>query len=230
MLAILGTTVRVQANSTALIYETGSQRKKLLYEYQLEEAAGAGSEAGTEVLKGSFQDLDGQTVFLETAHVKGLEIQRDEVEQRQINEKAQVEVKDDKIYFSKTSQGKTSVKVEKLKAPFVMASNFRRFVSSRWEDVQAGTKISIRFGVWARQETVGFDIIKIGEEKMGDQKAVLVQMKASSFFIAALVDPILFKFSSDGTKILEMIGRVAVKQKVGKDFKDMDADVVYSYP
>jgi hypothetical protein len=214
-----------RANSTGVVYEQDSKRQKELYRYQLEESAAD----GLDTVKTTFKDLEGQTVFEETAVLKGTEILKDEVEQRQTGQKALVEVKDGKIYFSKTANGKTTVKDEKLKPPFVMSSTFRRFVASQWPEISKGKTVSIRYGVWDRQETVGFEIFKIGEEKIGDQQAVVLKLKPSSFIIAALVSPVIFKFSSDGSKLLEMNGRVAPKKKVGTDFKDLDAEVVYSY-
>ncbi|MFN7728679.1 MAG: hypothetical protein ACK5P7_05955 [Bdellovibrio sp.] len=70
---------------------------------------------------------------------------------------------------------------------------------------------------------------KTGEEDVSGQKALVLRMKPSSFIIAALVKPIIFKYASDGSRLLEMNGRVAPKQKSGDSFKDLDAEVVYFY-
>ncbi len=221
---VIGFSALALANSQAVLYEQASQRKKELFLYQLEEQAAVGGLH----LKGTYRDLEGQTVFEETAVLKGIEIQKVEIEQKQTAQKAVVEVKDGKIFFSKTTDGKTSVKEEALQAPFVMSSNFRFFVKSRWAELNGGKKVAIRFGVWDRQETVGFEIFQTGEGKVGSQDSVVLKMKPSSFLIAALVKPVIFKFSKDGSKVLELNGRVPPKRKTGSEFKDLDAEVVYS--
>ena len=228
MATVLGISSWALANSQAVFYEQDSQRKKELFHYQLEEMP---VEGGFH-LKGTVRDLEGQTVYEESADLKGIEIQKDIIDQKQTGQKAVVEVRDGKVFFSKSTDGKTSVKEEALDGSFVMTSNFRFFVHSHWAELTSGKKVPIRFGVWERQETVGFDIFQTGEEKVRGRtdcsEVIVLKMKPSSFIIAALVKPIIFKFTKDGSKIIEMNGRVAPKQKVGSSFKDLDADVVYS--
>jgi len=100
-------------------------------------------------------------------------------------------------------------------------------VQAHWPEILAGKTVSFRYASWERMETVGFDIKKSKELRESGEDLVQVKMSASSFVIAALVNPLFFTFSSDGKFLRKMSGRVAPKKKVGESWKDLDADVVY---
>jgi hypothetical protein len=214
-----------QANYSGIIFEQGSSRKKQLYTMQVEITPKDGSEAIHTVYK----DPAGVVALEEQAALQGSQLVRYEIDQKQINQKGVIEVKDGKILFSKTVDGKTSTKDEKLPTSLVTTVNFQKYVKDNWEAISTGKTVSFRYGVWDRQETVGFEIFKTGDEKLGETQATVLKMKPSSFLIAALVKPVIFKFVSDGSRLMEMNGRVAPKKKDGSTFKDLDAEVVYSY-
>lgn len=215
------------ADYSAKVYEMGSGRKKELFALNVM-FSGTGSD---EKAVATYSDTNTKEVALvDTAVLRGEKFIKGEIEQKQINVKATMEVRDGSVYFTKTADGKTESENEKLKGDFVTSSNFQRFVKSKWADVMADKSVDFRFGVWDRLETVGFTIKKIAESGEGDKKVVTVKMKASNFIIAALVNPLEFKFSHDGGRILELVGRVAPKQKKDGKWVDLDAEMVYSYP
>jgi hypothetical protein len=211
---------------SGILYEQNSGKKKQLFTMNVDLGK---NEEGQETAKVTYKDNDGNLALEENIILDGSKVIRDEAIQKQLNQVGLMEVKDGKIFFSKTEDGKTSTKEEKLEEPFVTSANFQRFVRDHWEQIIKGDTISFRYGVWDRQETVGFKIFKIGEEKVEDKTIILVKMKPSSFVIAAIVNPIIFKFPADGAHLLEMNGRVPPRQKVGDKFKPLDAEVVYSY-
>ena len=213
------------ADYSAVVYEQGSNKQKELYKLKVTSKPADGKE----LINAVYTDTAGAVAIEQNTILEGSKVIRDEVQQKQLNEVGLIEVKDGKIYFSKTSEGKTKVKEEKLKDTFVVSSSFQRHVKDNWADVMAGKTVAFRYGVWDRQETVGFEIFKTGTEKMGDQEVVVLKMKPSSFIIAAIVNPIIFKFKADGSAILEMNGRTAPKRQDGKKWKDLDAEIVYSY-
>ena len=210
---------------TSELFELHSDRAKKLFTAELKEEAK--DDQRSEVIE--YKDADGKVVYRETSTVKGSQIVKVEIEQKQINQTATVEIKDGKIFFSKTVEGKTKTDSEKLRDTFVMSGNFTHFIQDHWKDLAAGKAIEFRYGVWDRLETVGFELKKKGEEEKDGQKLIILKMKPSSFVIAALVNPLEMKITADGTKLIEMKGRVPPKQKVGDTYKDLDAEVVYKY-
>jgi hypothetical protein len=103
------------------------------------------------------------------------------------------------------------------------------FVQKNWDRLEKEKEIELRLAVWDRAETVGFEMIREKIEATPFGQGVLVKLKPSSFVIAALVKPIHFWFSVDGTKLLMMKGRVGPKQKSGTKWQALDAEVVYEW-
>lgn len=213
-----------QANFTANLYEQGSNKGKLLF---TQEAVTTFAD-GLETLKMTYKDPAGNIIIDQTTTLKDGEIVRDEIDHKQINEKGLIEVEGDKIKFTKTAGGKTTTDTEKKKATFVISANFARFVQSRWADLMAGKTVEFRYGVWRRQETVGFEVKKTGTGQHEGTDYVTIVMKPSSFVIAAIVDPIDFKFSTDGSKLFYMNGRVPPMKQKGEKWTDLDAEVYYA--
>ncbi|MCE3010384.1 MAG: hypothetical protein LW875_07215 [Proteobacteria bacterium] len=217
----------VSANYSSELFEQGSGFSKKLYTFQLTNTAEG------DLLKSvaQYKALDGSVVVEERATLKAAnsELVRLEVDQNQIGAKAVIQVEGDKILFTKTQDGKEKKSDEKKGSTLVVASNFHAFVKSQWSQIMAGKTIDFRYGVWSRLETVGFEVSKVGTEKIGADEAVVIRMKPSSFIIAALVKPLTFKWAADGSRILQMNGRVPPMQKVGSEFKDLDAEVMYKY-
>lgn len=215
----------VRADYSATLFEQGSNKAKKLYTFELKSV----SNGAQDVTTATYKDLEGKTVYEDKSTLEGSRLIKSEIVQHQTGQSATVEVQGDKVVFLKTADGKTKTSEEKLGKSFVMSGNFQRFVKDNWSDLAAGKTVDFRYGVWDRQETVGFSVFKTGNEDLSGQKAVVLKMKPSSFIIAALVKPIFFKFTEDGTRLLEMNGRVPAKQKSGDSFKDLDAEVVYAY-
>jgi hypothetical protein len=60
--------------------------------------------------------------------------------------------------------------------------------------------------------------------------AVIIKMSASSFIIAALVDPLFFTMEKDGEhRVLQYDGRTTPKLKDGTKWKDLDAVTVFDW-
>lgn len=89
--------------------------------------------------------------------------------------------------------------------------------------------MNVRYGVPDRRETVGFEFKKVGEKEIGGKLLWSIRMKPSSFLIAAIVKPLHFYFEPDGSKLMQIEGRVPPKRADGSHFKDLDARSVYEY-
>ncbi len=211
---------------TGTMYELDSDHSKKLYTLKVDM-----KESGdlTDHLA-EFMDSENKSIITETAVLKGTDVVKYHIDQKQTGEKGDVEIKDGKIFFNYTdSSGNKKEATEKYKEPFVMNVSFNRFVQKNWADLLAGKEIDIRYGVWYRRDTVGFSIKKMGEESKNGLQTIHIRMKPSSFVIAAIVDPVHMWYTQDGAKIVALKGRVAPKRKDGDKWKDLDADVDYLY-
>lgn len=221
LLGLLLMTSAAYADYSGEMYEIGSNRSKKLYSVKVEQKTQGDQEETIATVTGA----DGKVALIETTVVKGVDVVKFEIDQKQLETTASINVGGDKVLFAKTKDGKKKEDSEKRQSTFVITGNFQKFIASRWADISAGKAVEFRYGVWDRMETVGFEIKKTGEEG----SLVVLKMKPSSMIIAALVSPIEFKFSNDGKRLHEMKGRVGPKQNVGGKWKDLDAEVVYTY-
>jgi hypothetical protein len=181
-------------------------------------------------LKSTFTDLKNEVVLIENAKIKGSDFQILEIEQKQLGEKASIEHRGEDLKFTLTrANGKTETASEKVKGKVLVPLTFMRFVAENWADFEANKTIPFRFAVWSRKDTVGFEMYKIGDEGLGDAKVMILKMKPSSFVIAALVKPLVFKFSYKDKLLLNSVGRVGPMQAQNNEFRDLDAEVVYHY-
>lgn len=210
------------AEYRADFFELGSGKTKKIYSMAITEAP----EGDLVKVTSTITDASQQVVQVETTWLKGDQIHKIELDQKQLGAQARIEVGEKEVKFSKTIDSKTKEDSEKRKDTFVATLNFQKFVRSRWADIAAGKNVEFRYAVWDRMETIGFAIKKTGGE--GDH--VILTMKPSSMIIAALVNPLEFKWAADGSRLLEMKGRIAPKKKEGAKWKDQDAEVVYFYP
>ncbi len=210
---------------SADLFEQGSNRQKKLFTLDVKLT----QEGGLSNYNAVFKDLSGQVVVEQNSVLKGVELIKDEVQQKQLGQVGKVEVKDGRVHFTKIVNGKEETASEKFEAPLVSSSNFTKFVNSQFDQIKEGKTVSMRYAVWARKETVGFSLKKISESGDGDRKVIEIKMSPSSFIIRQLVKPVMFKFNFDGSRILEMDGRVQPLLKSGDKYKDLDAEVLYRY-
>lgn len=208
------------------IFTMGSDRKELLFNFSNT------TDVATDVQKSEsqFVDLKGEVAVIEKSERKGAQLKRYDMDHRQTGRKGSIVVEGNQVVFHLEENGKAKkVQTEKLADNFIVGHTLVPYLSQRWTEVMSGKKIDIRFGVWDRQETVGFSLFKEGQEKLNGQDVVLLKFKPTSFVIAALVDPVIFKFSPDGKRLMGLVGRVPPKQKQGNKWKDLDAEVIYQY-
>jgi hypothetical protein len=216
-----------RVESTADILEKGSKKKifTIVRDVNL-------NTAGFSEIKTTYSDTEGTIVFEEVSLTKGATLLKTEINQKQTDEKAVIEVLGKDVSFKLTSpDGKTTEKKEKLPELFVSAVTFDAFVRANWSALLKGETVNFRYAVWARQETVGFKIFKESESlDSTGAKSIVIKMKPSSILIAALVKPLMFYYNSDGSQLLSYDGRVSPKIKNGKKWDDLDAEVFFSYP
>jgi hypothetical protein len=212
---------------SGVAYEQGSNKSKKLFTYENQSET---MPDGTLKITGLFKDISGKVLVQEVSILKGNDVVSYEIDHAQTGRKGKITVSGSEVSFSKTEKnGDQKSDSEKLKKSLVISSTFVKFVGSQWASIMSGKEVDVRYGVWDRAETVGFTISKTGEEKRGSEVLMKLKMEPTSFVIKALVKPIHFLFSADGTKLVEMNGRVSPKRADGGDFKDLDAEVVYTY-
>lgn len=209
------------------LFELNSDRQKKLYELQVEEKA----EGDSVLAVGTFRDLKGDVALIEETRRRGAKVISMKVDQRQLKEQGLVEIEGNQLVFTLIdASGTKKVSREKLSGEVVVPGTFNAFIRERWDSLEKGENVDFRFAVWFRRETVGFRLSKLQEEEWNGEPALRLRMKPSSFLIAALVDPLEFVYAKADRRLLRMKGRVAPKQLIEGQWKDLDAEVIYSRP
>lgn len=228
--AVVGSVAMAAPELTGKVFATSSDREAPLFTYTRD------SENKDErvIVTTSMSDSSGRVAATERAEWKAggdrLQLLSYELDQKQLGEKGQVEVKGDRVHFTFERGGKTRTDDEKVKGHVLVAPMIVAFLKKNWTRIQSGEPIEARLAVVDRLETVGFEYFKEKDAEVGGQKAVIVQMKPSSFIIAALVKPLRFYLTADGKRLLEVHGRTLVKKKEGQKWVDLDAVTVYETP
>jgi hypothetical protein len=223
-LVTLGTEILFAGTITGQVFKKDSARKEVMFNFKNV----ISDQGGTLKSEAQFVDLAGQVVVMETSERQGTNLKRYEMDHKQTGRKGSIVVEGKKVVFNYEDNGKKKdAETEDLKENFVVGHTLVSYIGNHWAEIMDGKSVDIRFGVWDRQETVGFSLAKVGQEKLEGKEAILLKFKATNFVIAALVDPVIFKFSSDGKELLGMVGRVPPKRKEGGKWKDLDAEVLY---
>lgn len=227
-LVFLGATQLAQADYTADIFAMDSNRQTKLFTVKSETQESDLTQSKATFFYAS-GEKSGEVALIETVWMKGSELKKMELEQKQTGQSAAIEVTDSHVIFRKKDKDKEREEKEKKPENLVISGSLSRFIKQNIEAIKKGDKVKFRFASWERMETVGFEVFKMGEEMREGAKVLKLKMKASSFIIAAIVDPLTFIFSEDGSKLLEHRGRVAPKKNVNGSWKDLDAEAVYTH-
>jgi hypothetical protein len=213
----------------AKVYDEDSDKQRLLFTYQHESE----SKGDSRVITNTYKDKDGNLAALETVEfVKDGDHERVKtykMSQKQLGTEGLVEVKEGKAHFSYTKGDSTKTAEESVGGDFVVGPSIIAYLQKNWDKIAKGEHVKARLAVPDRRETVGFEYFKDKEKMLGEQKAFVIKMKPSSFFIAALVKPLYFFMTPDGQTLLELHGRTQVKQKIDGIYSDLDAVTVYDY-
>lgn len=213
----------------AKVFDPDSNKQKLMFTYKhTSEAKG-----DARVITNVYSDADGKLAAVETVEfVKDGEFERVRkyhMSQKQLGAEGKVEIKDGKVLFTYERDGKTKTDDEKLTDNFVVGPSITAYLQRNWEQIARGGRVPVRMAVPDRAETVGFEFFRDRTETVGGQKVYVLKMKPSSFLIAALVKPLFFHYTADGSKLIEVHGRTQVKQRSEDKWKDLDAVTVYEY-
>jgi hypothetical protein len=209
----------------AKIYDKSSNKQKLLFVSDHREKT---DKTNNTVIHRTFSYPDGKIAVEEEITLLNNKIQKMALSQKQTLEEGSLEVRDGKIYFSYTKNGKTNTDNEKLTDNLVVGGTIVPYLQKNWATVLEGKDVNVRYAALDRKETVGFKFFKVEEKKFEGKDAIIVKMKPSSFLIAAIVDPLYFTFSSDGSDLYEIVGRTAPKIQIDGKWKDLDADIIYT--
>jgi hypothetical protein len=208
------------------IFELGSEGKRLLFTMHAELLA---PDSKTRTFVSRYVDDRGQEALTERAVFKELKLREYTINQEQLGESYELTVDQGKLHFSATRKGKTETAQVELPDNLVIGPSFVPFLREHWGQLQKQETIKARLAVLDRQDTYGFEFVKLRETEFAGKAAVVIRMSPTSTFVSAVVRPTYFTLSPDGSRILEIKGRMLPKLKVGSRWIDFDGEAVFTY-
>lgn len=208
------------------IFEINSNKKQLLFTLKAELKK---PQKDVNIFISSYIDLNKNEILTEEAHFLKFDLQKYIIDQKQLNEKYELQISEGKMHFTVQKDGKTEAKTRDLPSNLVVGPSFVPFLQSNWTEIQAQKKVGAQLAVLDFMDTFSFEFQKIRDEKFGGDNAVLVRMKPESSLVSSVVRPVYFLVKADGSKILELKGRMLPKRKVGSRWEDLEAEAVFTY-
>lgn len=208
------------------IYELNSDKKKLLFTLIADLKTPAKE---INIFTSSYLDTEKNEIMTEEASFDHLNLQKYVIQQKQLNEIYEMEISEDKILFSVTKNGQTEKKTRELPFNLIIGPSFAPFLQLHWEELQEKLKVQAQLAVPEMMDTFGFEFEKLRDESSNGKPVVVVRMKPHNTLVSAVVRPVYFVLNKDGSRILELKGRMLPKIKVGTHWKDLEAEAVFIF-
>lgn len=171
-----------------------------------------------------YKDLEGEVLVEEKMESQNGNLIRYDIDQKQLKQKAWIEVSDKQVTFNlKKFRKRNYPQSIKKKDNFIVGLQIVPFVRKNWDGFLKKEEKEIKLGVWHRQEAITFDLTT---DKL-DKDQLVVKMNPSSMFIRAVVNPIYFVFNAKDKTLIEYRGRTTPKEKRGKNYHDFDGITRY---
>lgn len=186
-------------------------------------------ENGDTQLQTEFVDSTGQIVLKETAEINGSTFISQTIENVLEKKIITGEMHENRITFQTFSLENGEKKLisshsEKVRGNFVTGALAGNFIRDNWKDLMEGKRISARFAVFEREETIGFSFRKKTEADVDGKPALVIQMRPSSIFVSMVVAPMEISVDKNSKRIIHFKGRTPLK--IAKD-KNLEADIVF---
>ena len=132
--------------------------------------------------------------------------------------------------YAKEPGGRPKARTEGLRETTLIADMVGPFLKSHWGALSRGEAVKCRYIVVPRKETVGFTFTKNAASAWQGRQVLIVRMGASSPFIAALVNPLVFTIEqAPPHRVLKYVGRTTPKIQAGGKWKDLDGVTAFDW-
>lgn len=207
--------------ATGTMYEAGSNRKNLWYQWTLSTSED-GSRRSTEYIT-----PDGELAASEYVLLENGELEEYTVLEHTAGRKALVRRVEDKVVFSYTKDGHTETRSEDYGEGLVVGQTLIPYIQSHWKRLMRDEDVRVRFAIFRRLRTIWLKIQKEDEEEGDGGKRVLLKIRPRSLILSAFVKPIYLTFSRDGRTVYNFIGRTIPLRLVNGSWKPARVDGIF---
>jgi hypothetical protein len=219
---------------TGTLYAIGSDRKKALYTFRR-----TASRSGAAIhVQREFFCTNGTLAAVEKVLYESNQLVSFEMQDFQAQVSGAIHIKPDPenparqdIYISYAHGLDPPLGRARILQPdTVIDDTLYPFMLAHWDNLMHGQAVKFHFVSLNWERTFQFELMKTGESVQDGMPVVQLTMRPTSFFISALVKPIIFTVQRDAPHaILSYIGRTTPRILKGKSWKDLDAETVFNY-
>jgi len=204
------------------VFSRDSTRTAPLYWYDRRVRAAGDQLISTHITR----DSAGSVVVTQAAeHDANYALHRANLIQRQSGLAGSVEVVGKELRFTLVKDGRVSTATESADAPLIAGPTTFGFIVTRWDALQRGEAVPVRFAVLEMNKSIGFVLERVGE----DGGRTTIRMSASSWLVRRFLAPTYFYFDSASRKVVGYDGRVPPLEQVGDELRTLDARVRYTH-
>jgi hypothetical protein len=159
-------------------------------------------------------------------------VKRAVIENRAIQKRSELEVRDGKVYYRVTdlSDGSSKTSEDDADENLVVPSTVMSYIKPSFQDLKDGKEVRLKVAVPDRRESYSFVMRKHRSGTAADGSEMMVlEMAPVSFIIKALVDPMYFYIKPATGEMFAFEGRSALRRKQGDSYKEMKVQTAYDY-
>jgi len=219
---------------TGTLYETGSDRKTVLYTFR-RTAARSGS---TVNVTRQFLATNGAVAAEEDVVYESGRLVTFQMQEFQAQVSGAVQIVPDpkdparrKLVIS-YGHGLTPPKgeIQNLPADTLFDDTLYPFMMDHWDDLMRGDAVKFHFISLEHERTFEFRLVKTAESEQDGRTVEQIRMEPVNIFVSHLVDPLVFSVEKGGAhRILSYTGRTTPRIKKGKSWKYLDAETVFDW-
>jgi hypothetical protein len=174
-------------------------------------------------------NADGSLNLIEEGEIKNGKLLSYSIDRKGENEKGTAEVRNGRIYFAHTKDGRTKKGEADWTPQFVMNPSLGLAMQTHWQRLLAGEPLLVRMGAVEFQDTFGFKFRKHSDTLVSGSPAVEVHMRPSSFLIGIFVGTSRLIYNPSGERLLEYHGQALPHLKDGTRYRSVDVEMVLQY-
>ncbi len=178
-----------------------------------------------------FTAPEGDQVIEESWEKDG-RVQRAVIENRVLQKKSELEIRDGKVHYKVTDLRDHSVKtsVDDAEENLVVPSTVMSYIRPHFAELERGHEFPLKVAVLDRRDSFSFVMrrVKSGKTVAGEDFVVL-EMAPVSLIVKAVVDPMQFYLKPATGELFAFEGKSALKRKKGDSYEDLKVQTVYDY-
>ena len=178
-----------------------------------------------------FSAPEGDQVIEESWEKDG-HVRKAVIENRALQKKSELEVRDGKVHYKVTDLRDQSVKtsVDEAEENLVVPSTVMSYIRPHFGELEKGKQIPLKVAVPERRDSFSFVMRKLNAGKtVGGEDFITLEMVPVSLIVKAVVDPMRFFLKPGTGELFAFEGKSALKRKKGDSYEDLKVQTVYEY-